>query len=331
MSKRLMENYRDRSLSCGITCLSKKILTTKDDVPINNILNKKVTRKLLNIPKDIKSVRELHSEAIKYPFTIYPEDFQQFYEHYYKKSIEKKIKQIEREKDELYACNAIGHGPLFFFTLFDPDNRSLKPFIKSFKIFFITLTKIPFPIKYHTPRFYLFTVQDNFYPYFTPSSNALPEQSLLLQNQKKMLKKYHDKKGIDKEYYTGSYGNYFQLIYKPLDWFGTYKGDYIDKRYKSKSRYIFDAEILLSKITREMNDHNISDARKKEFIYFNMGWIFGRKDASTIEYDPKYFLKHCLPYTNQRNEVIIKWIIPVNLEYGCVWVSEPTEYGTTYY
>jgi hypothetical protein len=96
------------------------------------------------------------------------------------------------------------------------------------------------------------------------------------------------------------------------------------------SRYVFDAEILLSKITKEMNSYSISDERKKEFIYFNPGWDFGKKSDSTIGYDQN-FLNNCLPYLENRNEIIFRWIVPVNLEYGCVWICEPPPYASTYY
>jgi hypothetical protein len=94
-----------------------------------------------------------------------------------------------------------------------------------------------------------------------------------------------------------------------------------------------------------MNSYFISHERKKEFIYMNPGWLFGKKNQYTIEYDDN-FLMNCYAatrksysdrhrdttsYLEQRNEVVFRWIIPVDIEHGCVWISEPPVYASTYF
>lgn len=48
---------------------------------------------------------------------------------------------------------------------------------------------------------------------------------------------------------------------------------------------------------------------------FNPGWMFGKTNKDTIHYQSD-FLQKCKPFLHKRNETIIKWIIPVNIEYG---------------
>jgi len=85
-----------------------------------------------------------------------------------------------------------------------------------------------------------------------------------------------------------------------------------------------------------MDLYFISDERKKEFMYMNPGWLFGQKNKGTIEYDDN-FLMNCYAatrksysdrhrdttsYPEQRNEIVFRWIIQVDLEHGCVWISD---------
>jgi len=342
MLQKLKKYYSQRSKNVSLTTLSKHLLEKKDLDRILKIMSLKI-----NLPKDdLKSVRQRHSESLKDPFSIVSEDFQEFFE-YYKFIIEKKyIIPFENEKKKLYVCNAVGHNVIYFLTLLYPDNPLFQKCIKSFKIFFLTVTKIPFELNYDIPRFYFITVQSKYHSYLTPSSKSLQGEDWkndLLQEQKTLLKQIHQKKKIDKNDYTGSYGVYMQLVFKPLSYFGPYKDDFTDPdvfRIKyTQPLFVFDANILLTKITQEMDLYGISDERKKTFIYGNPGWIFGKKDQTTIEYQHDFLQKMSktsrrnqkTSYIDDRNEVIFRWIIPVNLEYGCVWVANNVPYGSTYY
>jgi hypothetical protein len=223
-----------------------------------------------------------------------------------------------------------------FEILFGPDQKLKKQYERAYRLFLYKVSGVRisnFLSFRETRRFYLFTEQSEYFSFFTPSSKSLDQHHwthTLHQQQRTILRRKHQSSGIDKSFYTGSYGVYFQLVYKPLSWFGIYKKNAFSP---TKTRFVFDAERLLEYAVEDMKQHGVKDSRIGEFIYFNMGWYFGKKDGKTISMSSTIsdFLHQCQLYTETRNETVIRWIIPCDLEHGLLWIGKPAAYDTTYY
>ena len=109
--------YRHRDENKSIDSLSKRLLEDDDYKDIVKIYNLRFNPRDLNIPSQIKSVRQLYQKS-KPSFTFFqPKDFDDFYQNFYKKRIETQIQKIQKKKNNLYICNAVGHNPVFFISL----------------------------------------------------------------------------------------------------------------------------------------------------------------------------------------------------------------------
>jgi hypothetical protein len=163
--------------------------------------------------------------------------------------------------------------------------------------------------------------------------NKENHMNILTPEQTNSIKKIYEKREIKYKFNSslgGVFGIYFTVIFNwPNE--NMYVPDY--SLLKNKCCYYFNAKQLLIKIVNEIMNEEISI---KNMIYFNIGHIFGVVNSDTIvfeltggpiENDIDIFLKKIYLYNlkiNKRhklahpNELIIKWLIPKDAEYGFI-------------
>jgi len=280
-----------------------------------NILEKPIYT--LRISKTVPELFKNDLERVDY-LNEKPTTLQEFYQTRYKPFLQNRLDIFSKKYNSLFTRDVLGFSFFYYlfvlFPQFEPifgSTKTLKKYKNTFFLYMFYINGIP-RISLEKPRFYLFTDQSQFHSYFSPGSASLTQfQNNLTRSQKQFLKKRHQDTKIDKPYYTGSYGVYFQLVYKPLSWFTPIKSN-----LKTETRFVYDAESLLNKILREMKENKISS----KMIYFNPGWFFGRQDQRTIVMGDNVgtFFTNVSPFLENRNEVVIRWIVPCSFEYGLV-------------
>jgi hypothetical protein len=294
-----------RLIQHDVDFFEKEYLSILDRRPID----------ILSKLKKGKSIKQLYQQ---YTPNILQEplEFQQFYQTKYKRFTISIIVEWEEKIDGLFVKDPTGRNFLYYLFVFYPEYKpifgtpeTLKKYESALQLYVYFKTGIP-RLTLEEPRFYLFTNQSKFHKLLTPSSKSLQQfPNDLTVAQKQILKQKHTL--IDKQYYTGSYGVYFQLTFQPLSWFTDNKIN-----LATETCFVFDAVCLLSKIRDDMKKAGIT--RIPNFIYFNPGWYFGDVDEKTITMKDTVtaFLTETQPFSSSRNEVIIRWIIPCVMDYG---------------
>ena len=122
--------------------------------------------------------------------------------------------------------------------------------------------------------------------------------------------------------YGGDFGVYFMLFYGSFKKFGKFL-----LTTSGEIMYIYHAKTLISKILMEFK---ILDLSFENMIYLNKGWSYGAI-SDTDDEDRTIMLENesidiffeNIPedYKNVKNELIIKWVIPCNIEYGMVTLT----------
>ena len=155
-------------------------------------------------------------------------------------------------------------------------------------------------------------------------------KTILNEEQIEGIKRLYEKRGIKYEHNSsmgGSFGMYFSVIIK---WNGENMYMNNTSMFIDKCCYYFNAKTLLIKIVNEIVNEGISI---KNMIYFNNGYKFGRITSNTIIFDTKceneeqitndinIFLQNIYNVCKlhfDKNELIIKWLIPKTYEYGFI-------------